>query len=165
LTIATTIWAKIQTIVSTKVMEMTGGLQGVIINTINWLRSQIDTFYKIGVAWFEGITAGILLKVTYLKDAVVNSIKETIEAARETLGIASPSRVFAKVGEQIMAGMAQGIAGSVQLPQAAFAQSVAGLQTRATTTNVTNIFNQSNSVRTNEDVELLARQVAAYFKG
>ncbi len=165
LLIITTVWSKIQTAVSTKVMEMTGGLQGVIINTINWLRDQIDTFYNIGVAWFEGITAGILLKVTYLKDAVVNSIKETIDAARNTLGISSPSRVFAEVGQQIMAGMAQGIAGSVQLPQAAFGQSVAGLQAQAAPTSVTNIFNQSNSVRTNEDVELLARQVAAYFKG
>nr|ASV43900.1 hypothetical protein [Hot spring virus BHS1] len=125
--IVTQVWQNIKDAVAAKVMEMTSGIQSGIINIINWLRGIVPTFIDIGTAWFAGITQGILLKVTQLQDAVVGSIKSTIAKAREALGIASPSRVFAEIGEQMMAGMAVGLADGVDMPKAAIAANTTSL--------------------------------------
>lgn len=125
-------WNMLQTIVSTVTMQITAGFQNWIITTINGarafaenligtLKGFYDTFVGVGQLWFDGITQGILMKVTQLTNAVVQSIMSVIAKARETLGIASPSQVFAEVGQQIMAGMAQGIAANVQVPAGALA--------------------------------------------
>lgn len=131
-------WNMLQLIVSTATMQITAGFQTWIINTINsaktfagnlieTLKGFYQTFVTIGQQWFDGITQGILMKVTQLTNTVVSSIQDTIRAARNALGIASPSQVFAEVGQQIMAGMAQGITAGVGAPAGAIASATPAL--------------------------------------
>ena len=118
--IVSTTWNNLVTLTSAKMMEMTSGIQASIINTINWLKGIVPQFISIGQSWFEGMTQGILMKVSQLQNAVIQSITSTIQKAREALGIASPSEVFSEMGEQISAGTAQGIQrGSSSAVQAA----------------------------------------------
>lgn len=125
--IAKTAWTNTQTAIATKLMEITGELQGWIINTINWLRSQYDTFVTIGQQWFEGMTIGILMKVTQLKDAVVGSIMEVVGAARDALGIASPSTLAISDAVNWMKGLAIGFERGAPIAMSALKDATAGL--------------------------------------
>ncbi len=73
-----------------------------------------------GMDLIRGLGRGIMNALNWLLDQVRNIAGMIASTARSALGIGSPSRVFARIGEQIAAGLAQGIAGS------------SGLVTRAT---------------------------------
>lgn len=131
LTTITTVWESIKTGVTTKITELTTNIQTGVNNIIGWMKGMQQTFIDIGVAWFEGIKLGILLKVGQLQEAVIGAIKDTIALARKALDMSSPSGVFKEIGENMMAGMALGISGGVNLPTAAIATNTAALTQQA----------------------------------
>ena len=65
---------------------------------------------KIGTAIADGIAKGIRSAANSVINALGGIIDAAIKAAKEKLGIASPSKLFAdQIGYQMSAGMAAGI--------------------------------------------------------
>ena len=78
----------------------------------NWL--------SIGTDIIKGIAKGISNAVGIIVDAAKNAAKAAFDAAKNFLGIGSPSKLFAKgVGKWIPAGIAQGIQNNTGVLQAA----------------------------------------------
>lgn len=63
----------------------------------------------VGKAIILGIVRGITTMVSTLVSAAVAAVTAAYEAAKGALGIESPSKLFAKIGEFTMQGMAKGI--------------------------------------------------------
>jgi hypothetical protein len=62
-----------------------------------------------GRAIIDGLVNGIKNGATAVKDAVGNVADTAVKTLREKLGIHSPSRVFAELGQHTAAGYAQGV--------------------------------------------------------
>lgn len=65
---------------------------------------------KVGKAIISGILEGIIQNKHKIVLLLIEVMTEAINAAKQELGIASPSKVFYTLGEQIMDGMSGGIA-------------------------------------------------------
>lgn len=83
----------------------------------------------------QGMTLGVNASVEELMLAMARAIEGIIAQTQSTLQLGSPSRVFAKIGRDMMTGWAQGIVGGVPLLQTASA--LAAQSTVTTATNVT----------------------------
>jgi phage-related protein len=70
----------------------------------------IPALVTAGKDLIDGLIKGILAGAGALKDAVVNAAKKALTAAKEFLGIKSPSTAFAWVGKMVDEGWAEGIA-------------------------------------------------------
>lgn len=79
----------------------------------------------IGTAIVDGITSGITSGYERVTGAVRGLADNAITAARETLGIASPSRVFAEIGGHTAEGFERGVHGGTRGAQDAMAAMVA----------------------------------------
>jgi len=64
---------------------------------------------KLAAAIVKGIAKGILAGIKEIKNAAVDAAKSALEAAKDFLGINSPSKAFMEVGKFSMQGMAAGI--------------------------------------------------------
>ena len=81
-----------------------------MVERIKDLMGQMKSeFLGIGVALVDGVIQALSNAQDAMVRAVVSVLKASISVARETLGIASPSRVFYEIGEQMMAGLALGV--------------------------------------------------------
>ncbi|WFR81405.1 phage tail protein [Janthinobacterium rivuli] len=122
-----------------------GGLAGISALILNW--SPVGVFYQAfaGVmSWFgihlpaqftefganilRGLVNGITGSMGAVKDAISNAGSSTIAWFKEKLGIHSPSRVFAQLGDYTMQGLAVGLDRSEGAPIA----KVSGLAQRLT---------------------------------
>jgi len=132
------LWSQLQTTFS-------GGMAGITALIINW--SPVGVFYQAfaGVmGWFgielpakftdfganilRGLVNGITGSMGAVKDAISNAGSSTIAWFKEKLGIHSPSRVFAQLGDYTMQGLAVGLDRSEGAPIA----KVSGLAQRLT---------------------------------
>lgn len=68
-----------------------------------------DGGHGVGSNIMSGMVGGVLSGAQAMIDAVVAQVLRAVIAAREAAQIESPSRVFAKIGEQLMEGMAVGV--------------------------------------------------------
>ena len=111
----------------------------------------------IGKAILDGIAAGITNGVQAIKDAATNAAKAALDAAKGFLGIESPSKEFAKLGNFMMQGMAIGINSQSRLPVRA-AVNAAGETTRAVynTFNLTAQYGNQSPTSLAADVQMLA---------
>ena len=66
-------------------------------------------FKSIGKDMIQGLIQGIKDKFTDVKNAAVNVISGAVGAVKDFLGIHSPSRVFAEIGEYSDEGLANGL--------------------------------------------------------
>ncbi|NHQ90273.1 phage tail protein [Janthinobacterium lividum] len=113
------IWARLRTVCA-------GGMGSITALVINW--SPLGVFYQAfaGVlGWFgielpakftefganilRGLVNGITGSMSAVKDAISNAGSSTIAWFKEKLGIHSPSRVFAQLGDYTMQGLAVGL--------------------------------------------------------
>lgn len=78
-------------------------------NLINGLASIPGRVVSIGSNIIQGIVNGITGAAGKVKDAIGNAIGNAIDFAKHILGIASPSRVFRKIGQYSMQGAALGV--------------------------------------------------------
>nr|WP_100429093.1 phage tail protein [Janthinobacterium sp. 67] len=132
------IWSRLRTVCA-------GGMGSISALIINW--SPIGVFYQAfaGVmSWFgiqlpaqftefganilRGLVNGITGSMGAVKDAISNAGSSTIAWFKEKLGIHSPSRVFAQLGDYTMQGLAVGLDRSEGAPIA----KVSGLAQRLT---------------------------------
>jgi phage-related minor tail protein len=88
------------------------------------LKGIINTFKNIDWAQLgrdiiNGIINGLKNAAQWLYNTISNIAGGVIDFAKGILGIESPSKVFAEIGEQINKGMALGIKATVDLPESA----------------------------------------------
>lgn len=107
-TVFDTVWADIQAIVQ---------------NAIAWFGQQ--DWGAIGTAILQGIASGISAATGFVIDAARAAAAAAVNTVKGFLGIHSPSSVFAGMGVNMMAGMAQGIDSAATMPALA-AQGAAG---------------------------------------
>jgi hypothetical protein len=72
----------------------------------------------------QGLIGGILGAGPAIVGALTNVVGSGIDAAKKLLGIASPSKVFAAIGDDTGAGLVQGVEGATSDVQDAFATMV-----------------------------------------
>jgi len=106
------IWDGIVTGIGNKGGEVQSKVEEVIENVKEWLRDQYEHFVDLGHDLMMGLKDGIESAVAYLLQFVTKAIERVIDAAKEKLGIQSPSKVFFEIGENTMLGFAQAIQGS-----------------------------------------------------
>ena len=75
-----------------------------------------STFTGFGQMIIQGLINGITSAAGAIKDAVVSAGQSAIGFFKETLGIHSPSRVFAELGGYTMQGLEQGLSQGVSGP-------------------------------------------------
>lgn len=98
-------------------IDLFSGILGPIWNAINSIPSLLSTLTgtvsvsgsSIGMALVQGITTGIFGGQSSVISAAVGMATSAASAAKAALGIASPSKVFAAMGEQIPAGLSVGM--------------------------------------------------------
>jgi phage-related protein len=86
------------------------------------LIDSIPLFIDAGVQLIGGLIEGILNSIPDLIDALLQGVGEAIEAGKRLLGIASPSKVFMEIGNNVVEGMALGIEKSSADPAKAISQ-------------------------------------------
>ncbi len=104
----------------------------------------IDSFLDIGKNIIDAIVKGIKAAPGAILEALKGIIQEAIANVKASLGIQSPSKVFAAIGLSIPQGMAQGIHVGKHLPSMA----LAGLAPKMIGTAVSYQSSQSNSGNT-----------------
>jgi phage-related protein len=103
-------WDDIKKTFNTGVEEVKKIFNGVIGDLKKIGTDLANTALGIGSDIIDGIKKGISNGVGALKDAVKNAANDALNAAKRTLGIASPSKAFAELGGFTMQGMALGVA-------------------------------------------------------
>ncbi|HEX6293373.1 MAG TPA: phage tail tape measure protein [Herpetosiphonaceae bacterium] len=144
------IFEGIRSAVVTKVQELAAAVPSILLglaSQITGLSPQfISSALSIGGGIITGIINGVKNGVGALVGAVVDAAKRALEAAKDALGIASPSKMFADlVGVPMMQGMALGVTRGAPLVQAAVTQASGGALSTAqqTSSSVVNNFNYS----------------------
>lgn len=78
-------------------------------NLIDGLTSIPDQVISIGSDIIQGMVNGVTSAADSLIDSVKGAVDDAIDAAKNLLGIHSPSRVFRKIGQYTMQGAALGV--------------------------------------------------------
>lgn len=100
-----------------------------MVSTIAGIVSELPgKFLQIGKDIINGMIDGIKSRINALYSAIRESLSGLVSKAKASLGIASPSRVFAEeVGQYIPAGIAAGIENNVDAPVQAMQHVNAGM--------------------------------------
>ncbi len=80
---------------------------------IEAIRSTVKAWKKVGEDIIMGLWEGIKATLRKPLDAIESLAKDLPDWAKKALGIRSPSTVFAEIGEQVGAGLVQGLNNSV----------------------------------------------------
>ena len=99
---------------------------------INFFKTLPDKLFAIGKQIIEGLWNGIKSMFDQIGQGISDFFQNTINDAKKTLGIQSPSTLFAEIGVNLMAGLALGIKRSAMLPQEQLAAATADLSADAT---------------------------------
>lgn len=145
-----TFWMGISARLSTAWADLVAKAQGIVDGikaafTIDWT--------ALGSGIIDGIKFGITNGVAGLVASVVSAAKSALDAAKNFLGIDSPSTVFAEVGHNIMTGMASGIMGSAALPVGALGVAAPAMMAAPGIT-------MNNTINNGIDIERVAFRVA-----
>lgn len=105
-----------------------GGIKSTVVNLWNSLvstiKGKVSAFVAIGSAISNGIKQGLSNTWSALVSKLKGLTNLLPAAVKSLLGIRSPSRIFAGLGEQIPAGLAMGITGSAGVVKAAIGNMV-----------------------------------------
>lgn len=91
---------------------------------------------KMGKGLVDGLKAGWTESWENFKRKITENFKQMIKETKKMLGIASPSTLFAGIGDNLMAGLAVGIDRSAELPAMASSQAMG----RVTQSSVQNTY-------------------------
>lgn len=96
----------------------------IAVNELEELRKETDTQIQknlqsleelynknaptVGKAFTDGLSSGIMSGLSSVVNSAVNVAQAAVKATRDTLGIHSPSRVFADIGKNMALGLGQG---------------------------------------------------------
>lgn len=87
-------------------------IRNLMMATLEAMLSFLGSFPAIGVDIIKGLISGVESMAGELVKAAKGVVKEAITAAKNLLGIRSPSKVFEEIGDNIGKGLAMGIDGS-----------------------------------------------------
>lgn len=128
----------------------------------------MDWFKEIGNNIVDGIRNGISNAWDSFKNWILDQINGLIDGILNSLGIGSPSRVFMEIGENMMAGLALGIANTMKQPQLALEAVSGDMSTGLRPPSgaaygrggivIHNHFGR-DSVRSDDDIENIARRI------
>lgn len=96
---------------------------------LSFLQQQIELIKmgkEVGGNIFQGIKFGLDASVTDLLNATNNVVNAMVDQINQDLQISSPSKVMARIGQQMMAGLQGGIASMTPVLNAQLSASVAG---------------------------------------
>lgn len=125
-------------------------------------------FSSLGEMTMDGLVKGITGKLTEVKETITNAASNAIGWFKDVLGIASPSKVFAVMGDQTMDGLTVGLNRSQQAPLnevsklgkqmagTAFVLGISALPTAATPNDVTNLPSPAPIFQNREIIEQLS---------
>ena len=123
--------------VPTLTLNLVAAIADLIRAGINSFPKFMADFRNAGRDMIQGLIQGVTQGVGALVDAVKNAAKRALDAAKNLLGIKSPSRVFRDaVGKQIMTGWAEGIDGNARGLIASVKDTAASLVDAAATPNL-----------------------------
>jgi phage-related protein len=103
-------------------VQLIAGIVGAFEAVKTYL-SEID-LAQVGADILQGLANGITGAAGFVKDAVSNAVNAAIKSAKDLLGIASPSKVFAEIGGYTGEGFAGGVEDSAPEAQAAMTDMV-----------------------------------------
>jgi phage-related protein len=83
-------------------------------SAVNLLKSLPDRMLDIGSSIVSGLWDGIQAKIAWLKDKISNFVGGITKSVKGVLGISSPSKVFAGIGEYMAEGLGQGFSKEMQ---------------------------------------------------
>lgn len=129
-TLGASVWGLVSSVgaVVARVREAGAGLTGAFSGAVNgalaFLRGVPARLQALGADLIAGLVRGITAGGGAVAAAVTGVATNAIGAAKAALGIASPSKVFASIGEDTGAGAAVGLARSTPRVQGAMAAMV-----------------------------------------
>lgn len=102
-----------------KLLETTTRTEAGLLKTINVIfkkkKAEIESLETLGSDVIAGLVEGIEKDQNAPYKAIQEVSKNLIDAARKTLKIASPSRVFRQIGIQILEGLTEGLQSNTKL--------------------------------------------------
>lgn len=112
-------------------IEQAKALPGRFMTAIRELPGQLASFAsemfakakQLGIDIVNGVVSGIRSVIGTVKDTLLGGFRSAVDGVKRGLGIASPSKVFAAIGEDTIAGYVKGVEDSAK--QARFALTAA----------------------------------------
>jgi hypothetical protein len=102
-------WTALETRTKEAVQQFKGWLAGIPEALADLGRDLYQGALEIGTQLIDGIKAGLARKATELRDSVRGLGDNITGWAKDALGIQSPSRVFAEIGDDTVQGLVVGI--------------------------------------------------------
>lgn len=99
--------------------NLVANLPKIVMAIVNGIGAAITEVTQIGVKIVQGLWEGIKSVGNWLGQQITGFFSGIIDGAKKMLGIHSPSRVFAGIGENIALGLAEGMKDSAGIVQAA----------------------------------------------
>lgn len=94
--------------IKSKISEIVGNIQGFVSNAISVLSGLPSAAIDMGQNLIKGLWQGIDDKVDWVCDKIKGMGKEIEKAIKKVFGIASPSKVFAEIGDYLAQGLGVG---------------------------------------------------------
>ena len=96
------------------VSNIVGNIQGFVSNCISVLANLPNTVVSIGENLVKGLWNGISDKVDWVCEKIKGMGKQIEKAIKKVFGIASPSKVFAEIGDYLAQGLGVGFEDGMQ---------------------------------------------------
>ena len=129
---------------------------GTTITSINWK--------SLGKSIIDGVINGIKNGASSLISAAKKAAQDAFDAVKNLLGISSPSKLFAGIGQNMMSGMAMGINNGISMPVSSLATATPQLVGAVAGGGREITYNQYNTVRNDLDIERIAYRTAEIIK-
>lgn len=107
--------------------ELIKNLPTLITSIAQGITDLLGSIMNIGVDIVKGIWEGITSMATWIKEKVGGFFSGVVDSVKDFLGIHSPSRVFAGIGENMAAGLGEGWGAEIGSIQNSISRSVSGL--------------------------------------
>jgi len=99
-----------------KVTELKTSIKDKFDEIRDAVKDKITEIKTVGSDWIQGLIDGITGKAQDLVNAVADPVRTAIDTVRDLLDEGSPSKVFKKIGANMMIGMEQGVTNASSIP-------------------------------------------------
>ena len=96
-------------IITGKLLEWYTAITTKIAAIKTWIEGKYEEWTTLGADLLGGLWHGLKTKMREIREWLEGSFDDLVGLAKRVLGIESPSRVFAGIGEQMLAGLRQGL--------------------------------------------------------
>lgn len=108
-------FTNVLTTIKTKLSELPGTIKTAFTDAINAATSFISQAVQVGRDLINGFIRGIKEMASNLASAAREAVGNAITAAKKTLGVASPSKVFKEIGFYTVKGFAVGLTDNAKM--------------------------------------------------